>query len=243
MRTRLPMHTWLPLTLLALAACSKDSGPASPSTPHGAPGDAATLSPQGGTGANAGGHGADAGTDETATVPYATSERPTVLWKRYAALEADLSAALELPPDALCAELGGRSCIRDVHVVALGGNDAFRSGILRPATEPLTTTPLVVDRLLLRACAARVRLDAAGPPVLFSELPLGGPMAGAAEAAIDSTVTTLYRRLLARDPHPEELQALRELAAPDAAGAPPSADEFALAACFAVGGTLEFLFH
>ena len=78
-----------------------------------------------------------------------------MLWKRYATLEADLMSALELGPDELCKELGERNCVRDIHVIALGGNDPFRSGINVPPRQPLSTTSI------LEAEIPRLRIEPA----------------------------------------------------------------------------------
>jgi hypothetical protein len=166
-----------------------------------------------------------------------------VLWKRHAAIEADLVRALELKPDELCKELGERDCIRDIHVIALGGDDPFRSGINRPPARPLSTTSVVVDRVLLSACSARARADKAAKPArVFTELDLAGPAPSAESPAVDATITTLYRRLLARDPRPDELAVVKTLLAGDEAERPQSGEEFATLACFAIGSSLEFLF-
>jgi hypothetical protein len=167
-----------------------------------------------------------------------------VLWKRHAALEADLMRALELKPEQLCKELGERDCIRDIHVIALGGNDPFRSGINKPPSRPLSTTSVVVDRVLLSACSARARADKAAKPArVFTELDLGGPAPAPKAPAVDATITTLFRRLLARDPEPSESAVLKTLLDPDAPDRPQSAEEFATLACFVIGSSLEFLFQ
>ena len=56
---------------------------------------------------------------------YRSSTRPNLQWKRFAALEADLAQALELPKEEICNEFGRESCIGKVHLVPLGGNDPF----------------------------------------------------------------------------------------------------------------------
>lgn len=175
--------------------------------------------------------------------PYATSQRGTLLWKRHAALEADLMAALALERGALCKELGERDCIRDVHVIALGGNDPFGSGINRPASQPLSTTPLVVDRVLLSACSARVRADKEKRPEVFSELDLKGPAPSPKDPAVEATIRELFQRFLARDPTRDEARTVATLLDPDENDAARSAEEFALLACFTIGSSLEFLFQ
>jgi hypothetical protein len=164
-----------------------------------------------------------------------------LLWKRHAAFEADLMQALELGRDEVCKELGERNCIRDIHVIALGGNDPFRSGINVPPSQPLSTTSIVVDRVLLSACSARARADKAGPAKVFNELDLRGAAPAPDAPAVEATIGTLFRRFLARDPKPNETAVIRTLLEGD--DAPQSADEFATLACFAVGSSLEFLFQ
>jgi hypothetical protein len=164
------------------------------------------------------------------------SRRPNLQWKRSTVLEADLSRALELAPEELCIEFGTSPCLRQVHTVALGGHDPFESGMLEPASDPLVTTPTVVDRVTLSACgkaAERDLADAASAKV-FTAL-------AADPAALAETADVLYRRLLARDPTDDERALLGELAR-NADGEDVPALEFAKTACFVVASSAEFLF-
>jgi hypothetical protein len=175
---------------------------------------------------------------------YRIATEPNLQWKRYGALEADLARALALPPEELCREFGRESCIREVHLVPLGGNDPFKTGLLEPSAEPLATTPTAIDRILLSACSKRVELDRAAAPggaMVFGALDLAAAAPDPSEAPVVDTVTTLYRRLLARDPDEHELQLVAALAR-DKAGQPVSATDFATLSCFAIGTTTEFLF-
>jgi hypothetical protein len=171
---------------------------------------------------------------------YAASRGRSIQWKRNAAFEADLMRGLDLTRDELCQELGTESCIRTVHTVALGGNDPFGSGLLRPAHSSLSTTPLAVDRVTLSACSQRARADKQGSPKLFSALDLAGAAPLADSDAFKATITTLFRRLLARDPKPSELTTLAGLVSGD--GESMNAEEFATLACFTVASSLESLF-
>lgn len=171
---------------------------------------------------------------------YAISRGRSVQWKRAAALEADLVRALELTKEELCSELGSSSCIREVHTVALGTNDPFGTGLLRPAAAPLSTTPLVVDRVTLSACSARVRKDKEGTAIVFDALDLSGPAPAAEAKSVTATITTLFRRLLARDPKPGELTAVRELL--NEREVELTAEEFATLSCFVIASSLESLF-
>jgi hypothetical protein len=176
---------------------------------------------------------------------YRVSTKNDVQWKRYAALESDLALALALDPASLCTELGQASCIRQVHLGPLGGNDPFDTGILLPTAEPLATTPAVVDRLLLSACGQRVALDRAAPPgqaAVFKDLDLNGPAPEPGDARLAATVTELYHRLLARDPSTSELGIVADLAV-NGSGEPIAAADFTTLSCFAIGSSTEFLFY
>jgi hypothetical protein len=147
---------------------------------------------------------------------------------------------LDLTADELCQELGSQSCIRAVHTVALGGNDPFGSGLLRPSPSSLSTTPLAVDRVTLSACSQRARADKQGTPKVFAALDFTGPAPVASSEAVTTTITTLFQRLLARDPKPAEVETLRGLLAGE--GASMSAEDFATLSCFVVASSLEALF-
>jgi hypothetical protein len=188
----------------------------------------------------------EAVTDGSAEAPeYRVSTKNDVQWKRYAAFESDLALALALDPANLCTELGQASCIRQVHLGPLGGNDPFDTGILQPTAEPLATTPAVVDRVLLSACGQRVALDRAAPAgqaAVFKELDLNGPAPAPGDARLAATITELYHRLLAREPSTGELGMVADLAV-NGSGEPIAAADFTTLACFAIGSSTEFLFY
>jgi hypothetical protein len=179
-------------------------------------------------------------TDEPAASAYAASRGRSVQWKRNAAFEADLMRGLDLTRDEVCQELGAQSCIHEVHTVALGGNDPFGSGLLRPAASSLSTTPLAVDRITLSACSQRARADKQGSPKVFTALDLSGPAPAPDAEAVTQTITTLFQRLLARDPKPSELTTLADLLAGDTESM--TAEEFATLSCFVVASSIEALF-
>lgn len=164
-------------------------------------------------------------------------------WKRHAAIEADLSRALELPAEALCQEFGRQSCTRTVHLVPLGGNEPFNSGMFEPPAEPLATTPTVVDRVVLTACANRVSLDreAGDAAQVFSQFSLAAEAPAPSDPAAQAMVTDLFQRLLGRDPEQDELELVATLARDDT-DAPVAATDFAKLACYTVGTSAEFLF-
>jgi hypothetical protein len=179
---------------------------------------------------------------EAAPKDYKVSSRNVVQWKRAAVIEADLSRALALSTDELCKELGDKNCIREVHLVPLGGNEPYVSGLMKPSVEPLATTPAVIDRVLLSACSTRAERDAHGRAEVFTKLKFDQPLPAADDPAIRDTVVELYRRLLARDPSMDELKLVAALAEPaddEPALEPP---EFAALACFSIGSSTEFLF-
>ena len=173
--------------------------------------------------------------------PIAQSTRNDLQWKRALVLQRDLLRALELSEDELCKELGTFDCVKQVHLVSLGGHDALESAIYNSLPAPLATTPVAVDRVVLAGCTHRVDADAAGEAKVFGELDLKADAPAADDPAVESTITTLYRRLLARDPIEAEVEKLATLVV-DEEGNPVSATDFAKLACYAVGTTTEFLF-
>ncbi len=180
----------------------------------------------------------DDGSDPEPAV--AASARNHLVWKRYHAVEQDLSRALELPADELCTELGRFRCIGEVHLAGLGGHDPFNQGLYEPLAEPLVTTSLALERVALSACGTRVERDRSDP-VVFTSLALDEPAPAADSEAFTQTVQTLYRRLLGRDPLDDERRALAELLVDDE-GERLSSAEFAHLACFVVATTTEFSF-
>lgn len=220
--------------LLMIAACDLKGAIARP--------EPSTLNDQETPGAGQPGTSADAVDGGVSSEELQLRSRhPALQWKRYAAFEADLAAALELPKEALCKELDGANCIRGVHLSPLGGHDPFTSGLLEPSGEPLATTPSVVERIVLSACVARAELERTEKPKVFAGLDLSGPAPAPSDPALASVVSALYRRFLSRDPDPYELEIVASLALDDA-GKAASALTFAKSACFAVGTSSEFLF-
>lgn len=232
-----------------LLACGGDSSEVS--RPAGQPATAGGGTPAGGSSQVPGGGapdasvGAEGGTAGPGSDPaaFAISTRPELQWKRHAALENDLSAALELAPEELCRELGTDSCIRSAHISALGGNDPFASGMLEPSAEPLVTSPNAYERVVLSACANRSQAELKGTKAqqVFAGIDLKGAAPAPDAAAARELVVRLYRRFLARDPDPAEIELVAGLAQ-GADGRPQSGLGFAQAACFVVGTNTEFIF-
>jgi hypothetical protein len=185
----------------------------------------------------------DAATGHHESADTTSTARTTLQWKRAGAFEADLSRALDLPRDSLCREFGTASCVHDVHLVPLGGSDPFSTGMFEPAAEPLASTPTVVERIVLSACAARVELDrkAGSEASVFKQLSLDGDAPAPEHEETRALVTELFQRLLARDPGNAELATVAALARDDS-GAAIAASDFAKLACFTIGSSAEFLF-
>ncbi len=169
------------------------------------------------------------------------AQRGELQWKRNVALQRDLMRALDLPEEGVCNELGRGSCTREIHHISLGGADPLNIGLYEPLPDTLVSTPIVLDRVVMSACASRADLDRSGSPVVFTELDLGAKAPAPEDEAFTATVTALYRRLLSRDPEPNELTTLGALTSDDA-GARVSAYDFAVLTCFAIGTSSEFLF-
>lgn len=176
------------------------------------------------------------------------STRNQLIWKRYRAFEQTLSRGLLLDASGMCDELGRLSCIDEVHLTALGGNDPFLQGLHEPLAAPSATTPVAVERVALAACQAAVRVDSERPTgLVFLDLDLADNARALdlddeeQRFAVEDTSRTLYRRLHAREPLAEELEELKALVRDDD-GAPLLPRDFALLACFAVATTTEALF-
>lgn len=178
----------------------------------------------------------------------AVSTKNDLQWRRARAFEQGLGTALLVDDRELCQELGRFSCVDTVHLVALGGNDPFGQGLHEPVRAPTATTPVAVERLVLSACRAAVDADAGrSVPLVFLDLDLSEAAAALDLAdegqrlAVEDTVTSLYRRLHARDPLETERAELRKLTVDDA-GAAVRPRDFALLSCFAIASTTESVF-
>src|SRR5437868_6815265 len=113
-----------------------------------------------------------------------------------------LSAALEIPRDSICKELGQYDCFRDAFRIVLGGVEAEHLGVNVPLEEEALTAPIAVDRLALHACVNRVNLDLGDPKhaVLLRNAPKGK----ASKGWLKSTTATVYDRILNRAPTASE---------------------------------------
>ncbi len=189
----------------------------------------------------AGDTGDTGSSEDTGAEELQRAQRGELQWKRNVALQRDLMRALDLPEEGVCNELGRGSCTREIHHISLGGADPLNIGLYEPLPETLVSTPIVLDRVVMSACANRADLDRSGSPTVFTELDLAAAAPAADDAAFTATVTALYRRLLSRDPEPHELTTLGALTS-DEAGKPVTAYDFAVLTCFAIGTSSEFLF-
>lgn len=230
------------------AGCGESSGAApesvvnTPSVPGDDGGRSTPASSDGGFAGNDASSSADVPNPSGADA-LAASTRLNLQWKRFAAFEADLSRALGLPKEQLCVELGRESCVRGVHLAPLGGHDPFATGLLEPSAEPLATTPTVVERIVVSACAARLALDRKAPAAdsPFGAIDLAQPAPPPTASASRELVSGLYRRLLGRDAEGSELELVAQLAS-DEQGRAVTGQDFALSACIAVATSSEFLF-
>lgn len=167
------------------------------------------------------------------------------MWKRGAALAADLGRALALNDTELCTEVSDVPCV-DVHRAPLGRADPFGTGLLSPAARPMATTALATERVALSACSTRVEKDRAGSPQVFEGIDLSDQALSAdlvaQRAAAERLAKILYPRLLTRTATPAEVDVLRELAV-GSTGQPVSARSFAKLTCFAIATTTEFVLY
>jgi hypothetical protein len=217
------LRTTTTALLLALAGCSPSPSPA----PQGPPAPPGPVD------------------DDLATM--ARSTRGALVWKRGPALANGLSAALVVPVEDLCRELGRFDCVGLAHQVPLGGNDAFVKGQYQPLIEPGATTAVAFDRLALSACSVAVELDRGRPAGFIfrghalDDVPLD-PSDPAVQEGARFVGAELYRRLHGREPREPEQHALLELLTDDE-GRGTSGLDFAKLACFAVASTTETLFY
>ena len=180
------------------------------------------------------------------------SKQPRVRAKGGARYATDLAAALALPRDQLCKELGTLDCVDDVHRIVLGGVEPYDLGIYQPLAVAPMTAPIAVDRVALSACARAARRDVQEPEqaVFWRDRTPGVALSAAERAAV---ARRIYDRVLRRDAEAFEVEALVGLhddvvaelaAAQTTTTAAGDADEQWLTlACFAVASGTEALFY
>ena len=229
--------------LCLLTACSSSPAPTplTPDAPSEGTGEPSPTAPDAGPAPDAGVPG-DGGPGVT------RSTRNNPRFKGPERLTADFAAALSLPADQVCNELGLYPCTTSVHTVTLGGVEPYGNGFYEPLPVTGVTSPIAVDRVALAACGRRVALDVATPgtAVIFKGLTLdaAGRLREPQGPAVQEVLTTLYQRALLRDPTPTELAALVQLST-DIAGtaSPQPGTDWMKAACFVVLSSAESVFY
>ncbi|WNG36993.1 hypothetical protein F0U61_27415 [Archangium violaceum] len=187
----------------------------------------------------------DAGTGSNGEVTR--SSRNNLRFKNPEQLTAHFASAMSLPPEQVCNELGKYACTTDVHNVVLNGVDPYVVGLFEPLKVTGATTPNVIDRVALAACARRVSLDVTTPgeAVLFKglELDAQGRLTHRDGAPVREAITSLYQRTLLRDPSEAEVGALSQLVTQiEASGSQTPGRDWMTASCFAVLSSAESIF-
>lgn len=192
---------------------------------------------------------ASCSSNEEAYLPplLSNSARGNLRFKGPERLNSDVAAALELPPDAVCTELGMYQCTSAVHNVALGGVDPYGTGLYEPSGVTASTTPLVVERLAWSACIKRVTADYAdlGAAVIFRGIKLsGGKLASPDGDEVRGAITQLAQRVFLREPADAEMTRYIQLARDiEATGNAEPARAWMQAVCFAVLSSAEAVFY
>ncbi len=175
------------------------------------------------------------------------SSRNNLRFKGPERLASDFAAALSLPAQQVCNELGQYPCTTSVHTVALGGVDPYGLGFYEPLPYTGVTTPIAVDRVALAACGQRVTLDVSTPTeaVIFGgiELDAQGRLASREGEPVKNAITALYQRALLRDPTEAEVGTLLQLATDiESSGSQAPGRDWMKATCFAVLSSAESVF-
>jgi hypothetical protein len=109
----------------------------------------------------------------------AASRQARVKYKSGARYANDLAAALDLPREAVCRELGRYDCVDEVHRIVLGGVEPYTLGVREPLPSIAVTAPIAQDRVALAACTARIERDlAASEPVFLTTVDVDAPTPG-----------------------------------------------------------------
>ena len=187
-------------------------------------------------------NGVDSGS--VPTEPVFASRQARVKYKSGARYASDLAAALDLPRDAICRELGLYDCVDEVHRIVLGGVEPYTLGVREPLPSIPMTAPIAQDRIALAACTARIERDlAASQPVFLTRADIDAPTPGQLEA----TARRFYDRILRREPTPYEVSALAQFHSTviDEPGESREAAtrDWAILSCFMVATTLESIFY
>ena len=157
----------------------------------------------------------------------------------------DLSSALEIPRDSICKELGQYDCFKDAFRIVLGGVEAENLGVNVPLEEEALTAPIAVDRLALRACVNRVKLDVDDPKhaVLLKNAPKGK----ASKGWLKSTTAVVYDRILNRVPTSSETAKMTgfydQIAVKSGKPNPDATKDWVTLSCFATASSTENIFY
>ena len=178
------------------------------------------------------------------TEEVAASRQARVKYKSGARYANDLAAALDLPREAVCRELGRYDCVDEVHRIVLGGVEPYTLGVREPLPSLGVTAPIAQDRVALAACTERIERDlAASEPVFLKAVDVDAPTPGQLEA----TAGRFYDRILRRAATPGEVSVLAQFHStvtdePGESGATATRD-WAILSCFMVATTLESIFY
>jgi hypothetical protein len=165
----------------------------------------------------------DSGVDPNGLPPVVESSKSRLQFAGGSLYATLLSQGLGIPRDTLCRELGLYDCVEDVHRIALLEVEPYRTGIIDPLENTVVSSPIAVERIALAACTQWSKT-------------ITGDRA--------TVVTTLYQKLLQRDPEEREVQHLEDLYTSMAAVGDPALDDaWESMSCFAVATTMEALFY
>jgi len=156
----------------------------------------------------------------------------------------DLSAALEMPREEICKELGQYDCFRDAFRIVLGGVDAANLGLNEPLAQEALTAPIALDRVALHVCVNRVGKDLADPAHAVLLKGVKGD-ARPSPAWMKRTANDIYGRILSRDPSPSETAKLVAFYKTVEAQAPAGerTKDWVALGCFAVASSVENVFY
>ncbi len=194
---------------------------------------------------------------ETAAAPAAAapapvaSADPRVKFKDGERYLRDLSAALGIPRDTICKELGQYDCVSDAFRIVLGGVEAPNMLVNVPLEEAALTAPIALDRVALHVCLERVNMDAADPEhAVLMRAGAFGPKGKARKVDpkwMTSTAAGIYDVLLQRPASPEETQRLvgfyGDVRADRPAASKDAVSDWVKLSCFAVASSLESVFY
>lgn len=154
-----------------------------------------------------------------------------------------LSKGLSLKKDEVCKELGKFDCARDAHLIVLGGVEPYRLAVRAPWKDVPLIAPIAMDRLALSVCGNRVKKDFADA----KKAAVFGPVIGKKEAdkkAMETVITSLYKRLMLRLPNAKEVELLSgfwENVKKKKSKQP--AQDWSTLVCYGLVTSTEFLFY